>query len=177
MNEAFSNDITVDRAVYVRELQRSLRTIQRAAQGYSTLPVDGIFGDETRLAVIQLQEKAGLPATGRVDLATWDAVMTASAAAAAKEASPARIYAYRLGQPPLAPGMREDAVYFLQIMLFRLCSIYTNLPAADAPSGFFSENTAGVLRALQRRFGLTESGIADKETWNKTVELYNQESL
>lgn len=177
MNEAFSNDITVDRTVYVRELQRSLRTLQRATQGYSTLPVDGIFGDETRLAVIQLQESVGLPVTGQVDLATWDAVMAASAAAAAKEASPTRVYAYRLCQPPLAPGMREDAVYFLQIMLSRLCSIYTNLPAADAPTGHFSENTAGVLRALQRLLGLAESGVADKETWNKTVELYNQESV
>lgn len=48
------------------------------AQFYLSIPdltVDGIFGLETRAAVLALQQDAGLPQTGEVDEDTWDVIV------------------------------------------------------------------------------------------------------
>lgn len=48
------------------------------SQFYLTIPfltIDGIFGDETLQAVKALQKDAELPQTGRVDEATWNAIV------------------------------------------------------------------------------------------------------
>ena len=38
------------------------------------LTVDGVFGDQTLGAVIDIQQQHGLPETGQIDLNTWNAV-------------------------------------------------------------------------------------------------------
>ncbi len=48
------------------------------SQFYTTIPfvsIDGIYGDQTRQAVRALQQDAGLPQTGVVDEATWNALV------------------------------------------------------------------------------------------------------
>lgn len=48
------------------------------SQFYLSIPfitTDGVYGDETRNAVIALQREAGLPQTGFVDSITWDALL------------------------------------------------------------------------------------------------------
>ncbi|GIG19815.1 hypothetical protein Cch01nite_05390 [Cellulomonas chitinilytica] len=60
---------------YTTALQQSL-----AAAGFYTLPVDGIYGPGTVLAVQDLQATHGLPVTGTVDKAT-DAALQADLAA------------------------------------------------------------------------------------------------
>lgn len=39
--------------------------------GYNPGPIDGLYGPQTRAAVIQFQQKQGLDANGKVGLATW----------------------------------------------------------------------------------------------------------
>jgi len=50
----------------VLHLQKLLRSL-----GHSQVDVDGIFGPDTRSAVIRFQEEAGLPADGIVGRQTW----------------------------------------------------------------------------------------------------------
>lgn len=48
------------------------------SQFYLDIPfvnIDGVFGNQTRNAVIALQKSAGLPETGSVDEATWDVLV------------------------------------------------------------------------------------------------------
>ena len=48
------------------------------SQFYTTIPfvnIDGIYGEQTRQAVRALQQDAGLPQTGVVDEATWNALV------------------------------------------------------------------------------------------------------
>ena len=74
-----TNDISSDRAVYVRELQSYLRTIQRYRSGSTLVPLDGLYGSRTAAAVREFQQEEGLPVTGVVDRATWDALYAACA--------------------------------------------------------------------------------------------------
>ena len=55
---------------YVKLIQSLLRRI-----GYDPGPVDGIFGNQTRQAVITYQRDNGLTADGIVGTGTWESFM------------------------------------------------------------------------------------------------------
>lgn len=56
------------------ELQVMLRRIHFADGTVGLINPDGLFGSETRDAVVQAQRIAGLSETGSVDLETWSAI-------------------------------------------------------------------------------------------------------
>lgn len=167
-----SNDIRVDERMYVEELQRYLQIIQRDRQGFTTVPADGIFGGSTADGVLQFQRQEGLPADGIVDHDTWNALAAEAAAVEEKNAAPLGLRVYRQGQAPLQEGAVGDDVYILQIVLRYLGTLYGDLPPVDPPDGRYSANTAQVIRAIQQRSGLPETGVTDKATWNAIVRLY-----
>ena len=59
----------------------SVRLLQRllAERGFSSGALDGDFGPKTENALKAFQTHAGLPATGRTDAATWEALEPGSA--------------------------------------------------------------------------------------------------
>ena len=174
MNDMEQNDITQDRAVYVRELQRYLRSIQQAVQGYADVTVNGIFDGATQQAVRRFQTSVGLPATGTVDRSTWDAIAAAGQTAQAVDEAPAPIVVYRRGSPPLSVGTGGDAAEMLNIMLRTLAGRFADLPAPGAADRTYTAQTAAAVAALQKRAGLVDNGITDKQTWNAVVALYDR---
>lgn len=168
-----NNDITNDIALYIEELQRYLRIIQRARSGYANVPIDGIFGADTAEAVQQVQREAGLPVTGIVDRDTWDAIVSIATAIEVENSPPAAIIVYRQKQPPLTVGSTGDDVYILQSVLQRIARQYGNLPPIPSPDGRYSDATAALVRAIQNRSGLPETGDTDRNTWDAIARLYN----
>lgn len=71
------NDLTVDRDMYISELQNYLRTIAAYRDNVPVIGVDGIYGQHTALAVSAFQHGANLPVTGITDLDTWNAIFAA----------------------------------------------------------------------------------------------------
>ena len=61
-----------DRGDKVRHLQYMLSVLSSYIQQIPSLTVDGVFGPNTRNAVLAAQRFFGLPETGIVDEATWD---------------------------------------------------------------------------------------------------------
>ena len=61
----------------VRELQKILTSVSRLEDNLKLDPkgIDGDFGDNTEKAVKAFQESRNLPASGRVDTATWKALV------------------------------------------------------------------------------------------------------
>lgn len=168
------NDISNDEKIYILELQYYLRVIEQDRHEYSDVPVDGFFGPQTAQAVRRFQQEAGLPETGDVDRETWDAIYAAYTALHTPLQAFPLLCIGRDGSVNLRPGDQSDCVYFLQLMLQTLHSRYGNLPPVDTPDGLYSENTAEAVRAVQKRSGLEETGITDRETWNAITGLYNQ---
>ena len=168
------NDITTDTNDHVRELQQYLRVIRRERDGETILPIDGRFGPLTTAAVRQSQEESGLPVDGIVDRATWEAIFNDAQRIIYLRALPTPVQGFGMGQPPLKVGDRNDSVLFLQVMLGALAARFTNLPAAEAMSGIYSDATAATVRILQQQAGLMTSGIVDKPTWDAITILYNQ---
>ena len=58
----------------VRLLQYMLSVLSQYISGIPPISVDGIFGNNTRNAVLAAQRRFRLPETGIVDSATWDAI-------------------------------------------------------------------------------------------------------
>ncbi len=65
---------TGDTGEKVRHLQYMLSVLSAYINNIPPLAVDGIFGTNTRNAVVAAQEFFGLPVTGSVDAATWDEI-------------------------------------------------------------------------------------------------------
>lgn len=63
-----------NRGIRVEQLQYMLRVLSAYIPEFSTIRVDGIFGNETRNAVFAAQKWLGLPQTGVVDYTTWEEI-------------------------------------------------------------------------------------------------------
>lgn len=171
MSGILDNDITVDSRPYVIELQGYLRTIQRMRQGSTTVPQDGYYGPATTEGVRQFQQEEGLPPTGRVDNATWDALYRAYVAITTLEQPPAPIAGK--GDMPLAEGDRGDPVLFLNAMIGRLSRVYNNV-LYTPPDDRYTPTTTYAVRGIQEWAGLPMTGTTDTATWDVIATLYNE---
>ena len=58
----------------VSSLQYMLNQLSQTYRFLPQLVPDGVYGERTLEAVMRFQREAGLPVTGTVDQATWDAI-------------------------------------------------------------------------------------------------------
>ena len=116
MTPAAQNDITTDYNDHVRELQQYLRVIRRERDGETDVPIDGRFGPLTADAVRKSQAESGLPVSGDVDRATWEAIFADAQRIIYLRAQPTPVQGFGMGQAPLNIGDRNDSVLFLQVM-------------------------------------------------------------
>lgn len=164
------NDITMDSRPYIIELQGYLRTIQRARQGNTTIPQDGYYGSATAEGVRQFQQEEGLPITGRVDAATWDALYRAYTAITVSAQPPTPIVGK--GNQPLTEGDRGDPVLFLNAMIGQLARVYNNI-LYTPPDFLYTASTTYAVRGIQEWANLPITGETDTATWDIITTLYN----
>ncbi|MGM9585338.1 MAG: peptidoglycan-binding protein, partial [Faecousia sp.] len=75
INWANSNPIRQgDQGVKVEHLQYMLQVLSSYIPEIPPVTIDGIFGSNTRDAVLAAQRRFGLPQTGVVDFDTWEAI-------------------------------------------------------------------------------------------------------
>ncbi len=123
---------------YVRYLQFLLKT-----KGYALGNVDGVFGPNTRAAVIAFQQANGLAPDGVVGRRTW----------------------YKLNNfTPTARTIRHgdygEEVRYLQQKL------YSKLYNVGPIDGIFGRQTRQAVREFQQENGLGVDGIVGRNTWN-----------
>ncbi len=133
----------------VKTLQEMLN-----AKGYNAGSVDGIFGRNTRAAVIAFQNANGLAADGIVGKLTWAKLYDTTAALPSASTATGT-------QPMVYRGSRGDAVRRLQELL--------NKKGFDcgAVDGIFGSKTYAAVMAFQKANGLSADGIAGPLTWGK----------
>ena len=56
----------------VKNIQKYLRQINHKIGSVNRIPIDGIYGEDTRNGIIEFPKKNGIPETGIVDLTTWN---------------------------------------------------------------------------------------------------------
>ena len=142
--------------VYSGSRGESVKTLQAQlnAKGFNAGSVDGIFGKNTRAAVIAFQKANGLAADGIVGKLTWAKLYDTTAALPAASTAAGT-------QPMVYRGSRGDAVRRLQELL--------NKKGFDcgAADGIFGSKTYAAVMAFQKANGLSADGIVGPLTWGK----------
>ena len=142
--------------VYSGSRGESVKTLQERlnAKGFNAGSVDGIFGKNTRAAVIAFQNANGLAADGIVGKLTWAKLYDTTAALPAASTATGT-------QPMVYRGSRGDAVRRLQELL--------NKKGFDcgAVDGIFGSKTYAAVVAFQKANGLGADGIVGPLTWGK----------
>lgn len=108
------------------------------ARGHA-VTVDGVYGPETAAAVTALQSSADVPADGIVGPVTWPHLVVTTAGGASGDAVRA---VQQFGLIP-SPGVEPLVV-----------------------DGSFGPLTAERVRFFQESWGLTQDGVAGRETWS-----------
>ncbi len=167
------NDITREDQLYIAEIQEKLRALELDSNGASNVPVDGIYGPMTTAAVEQFQRKYGLPVTGIVNRETYYKLVAEYNSLLAKKVSVSYINGFLpTDGTAMRPGDTGDSVFFLNIMLRAIASVFKNIPLPPAENTYSGATDAAV-RALQTTLGLPATGIVNLQTWNSITDLYN----
>lgn len=150
---------------HIRELQGYLYQLARNDGRIPMVIPDGVYGMETAAAVRAFQNLYGLPVTGEVDRATWDAVVREYQRVVAV---PLELNVFPSARYVLREGDEGALVYFVQVMLDVLGGRFADLRPVDI-NGRFDKKTAEAVKAFQRRAQQEETGSVSHETWNALV--------
>ena len=163
---------TGSRGNAVRTIQRQLNRIRRNYPAIPAIsPVDGIFGSNTRAAVLAFQRIFNLTQDGIVGRGTWNRISNIYVAVTRlaelggeseplPETRPSGVY---------REGDRGPYVRLAQYFL-RVISNYYYSVRPIQPDGIFGPATKNAVIDFQKRFGLAADGIIGPATWNS---LYN----
>ena len=147
--------------VGVGSLQALLDALSGSIPELPPLSVDLIFGPQTEEAVRAFQSLYGLPETGEVDRATWNALLGAYETLLRSVPNENNLYPGII----LTEGMEGENVLRLQRVLNRAAANNPGLPSV-AEDGVFGPATRRAVEAVQQEAGLTPTGIAGPLTWN-----------
>lgn len=160
----------------VRSLQVFLNRISRNYPAIPKIPeVDGVFGVSTEAAVKAFQEIFDLEVTGVVEQATWYRIVYIFASVkriaelnseglTLDEVTPLYTEDLRLGMEGI--GVREVQYYLAVVGAY-----YQAVQPAEI-TGYFSSDTEQSVKSFQRVFGLPQTGIVDRYTWNDLYRAY-----
>lgn len=153
----------------VRSLQTMLRTIAKAMpEDYSDLIPDGIYGPQTRQAVVRFQQQHELPATGITNQITWERISAVYQRIRPEVLSTHPLHVKLMACEDILPGEVYSCLYLVQAMLLAIANRYGCLPVPPM-SGMLDSGTMEAISGFQRLSGLPVTGRPDKTTWKHLV--------
>jgi peptidoglycan hydrolase-like protein with peptidoglycan-binding domain len=162
-----------DTGIGVANLQYYLNYLSGFYNTVPPVPIDGVFGESTRAAVIDAQNTFGLVADGIVGEVTWDAIYDAYLGIVS---TIPREYIEGSTVPfpgvTLRLGSDSDDVRLLQEYLNYIAMSFTSIPTVDT-TGYFGPRTREAVIAFQEEFGIPISGTVSAITWNAIIDVYS----
>ena len=159
----------VGRSVF--DLQTMLRTISFRHPWLPRLIPDGVFGERTLEAVMRFQREAGLPVTGVVDQATWDAIRSCWLKQQARESYSRATRVFPSEGIQVHEGSAREYMIVPQTMFNVLSRHFEGITPCEA-DGNHGPASAKNVRWLQKAAGLPETGCMNKATWDALSHLY-----
>ncbi len=160
----------------VELIQRKLNRISTNFPGIPKIyPVDGFYDISTTAAVTKFQEVFGLTVDGLVGRATWNQIQFIYNAV--KKLYTVNSEGLRITDVTtrftenLSEGMSGDGVLTIQYYLSYIALFVPSVNEANL-DGSFGPGTADAVRSFQRTYGLTETGVVDRETWDRMESVY-----
>lgn len=160
-----------------------IRTIQvqlnRISRNYPAIPKiespDGTFGVQTEEAVKAFQSIFNLNVTGMVDKATWYKIayiyVSVKRLAELNSEGLSIEEVSKQYSEELRIGMDGSEIKNLQYYLAVVGAYYQSVQPVDI-TGYFGEQTEISVKSFQKVFGLPETGVVDRKTWNDLYRAY-----
>ena len=153
--------------------------LNRIAENYPSIPkipiTNGVFDQTTLDAVLEFQRIFSLARDGIVGRATWYRVLFIFTAVKRLNELDAEglTYAEIAKQYPdvLSIGMTGVGVEVIQYFL-ALIGLFEESVPAPLVDGIFGQETEGAVRAFQTQYGLSPTGIVDRETYRVLYDVY-----
>ncbi len=153
--------------------------LNRIAQNFPGIPriepVDAFFDVSTTRAVEKFQEVFDLAVDGIVGKATWYKIQFIYNAV--KELYTLNSEGLRISEldtrfeDTLKVGDRSPGVITVQYYLAYI-ALFVSTVTAPTVDGVFGERTREAVRSFQRTYGLSESGVVDRVTWDRIERVY-----
>ena len=157
-------------------IQRKLNRISANFPGIPKIyPADGYFGPSTTDAVRKFQEVFNLTVDGLVGRGTWNEIQFIYNAVKKlytvnSEGLTVTDVTTRYTQD-LSEGDSGEGVLTVQYYLSYIALFVPSVIAA-ALDGSFGPTTANAVRSFQRTYGLPETGVVDRLTWDRMESVY-----
>lgn len=162
-----------DTGLGVRNLQYFLNYLSGFYDSIPPLAADGVFGADTRAALIDAQNTFGLAADGILGEVSWRAIYDAYLGVVST--IPLE-YTEGVVVPfpgvPLRIGSESESVRLLQEYLNYIAGTYESVPSVSV-TGYFGERTRDAVLAVQALSGLPQTGIVLGPTWSAITDLYS----
>ncbi len=160
---------------YVKEIQTQLNRISQNYPSIKKVNANGIFGPETREAVIAFQNIFSLLPSGVVDKGTWYKISYIYVAVKKLAELDSEVESENVGKLPPSTTIRQGStgtlVKDLQVLLNYIGDYYPTIPPVST-DGVFGPATTQAVIEFQKTFGLDQDGVVGKATWNKIYNIY-----
>lgn len=162
-----------DRGNEVRVLQYYLNFLGFFNPKLPQIGVDGIFGQETRDAVLTFQNLYGLTVDGIVGRGTWNMIQNAYDGIVYSLPAQYKGYANLIYPGYLiTTGQKGAVVRQLQTYINTIAANDSSVPRVTV-DGDYGNQTKNAVMAIQRMNGLEPNGQVGPLTWNAITQLYN----
>lgn len=155
----------------IESMQHMLRTVAKGDSRLQPVVADGIFGQNTRAAVMAFQRSRRRPATGIMDLETWELLVEAYDRELILQAEAEPLIPILNPRQTIRPGETNYHVYLVQAVLRTLRGVYGGIPMLEL-TGMMDAPTVAALRRFQTISGLEPTGVLDKLTWRYLARHY-----
>ena len=163
---------STDERFAIMQIQRILRDLELLDNEYSSVPISGVFENETRDAVIDFQSKYDLEPTGAVDYETWSLMHLVHHDSRFERHGVRRVQ--MIPNTPgfsITPGQVDDIIYVIQYMLSQVSVHYDDFDEIEF-TGIYDEPTQNAILSFQRKNLLDDSGIIDAPTLEALFDEY-----
>ncbi len=153
--------------------------LNRISGNYPAIPkipeADSVYGAETENAMREFQRIFGLNAIGTVNEATWYKIIyiyTSVKRIAELDSEGVRLEEIpRQYSEELKIGMQSREISVLQYYLAVIGAYYEAIAPVEI-TGYFGEETEKSVKSFQCVFGLPQTGVVDRATWNDMYRAY-----
>ena len=172
-------DVTLREGDTGRDVEFIQRRLNRISANYPGIPkiypVDGFFDKSTTDAVRKFQEVFGLEEDGLVGRATWNQIQFIYNAV--KKLYTVNSEGLKITDvttrytDTLKEGVSGEGVLTIQYYLSYIALFVPTVLAATM-DGSFGPGTTDAVKSFQRTYGLSETGIVDRLTWDRIEGVY-----
>lgn len=154
----------------VENLQTFLRRISYDNAIPKVIP-DGIFGNQTKNAVLKFQNEFNLEQTGVVDNKTWNKIREVHKNTLKKYTAPNPVNIFPSPHFTISDNDENEIIYVVQAILKTLGNNFDNLDDVEI-NGKYDEKTKKAVLTIQNASSIKETGVVDKETWEAIAILF-----